>query len=363
VGNDAVNKQPTLDEQISAFKGFSAVDGVVQPEGTKTNQPAKADDADDTPRDKPLTAAEKLAQLSSGGRKAKQSEPEHDDEDEDENDDPSAKDAGADEDEDVDERQPRRDDRRAQSNRKGADKRIAQAVGRQRQAERERDAATSRVTSLEARLARLEAGGLTPPARGGNNSQNSGETQPDPADYQYGELDTRYISDLSRYETLKTLREEDTRRARAQQETQNNESRQAMAAKFREFETEGLARYDDFDVVVTQSANNGDWPLTPLLASLIIDSEHGPDIAYHLASDRKEAKRVAALTPAKQAAWFGQREAVLSAETPAAGNPALRVSRAPEAVRRQSRGSGSRQPPSADTTDFAAFERMATAKG
>lgn len=360
MGNDAVNKQPTLDEQISTFKGFTAVDGVVQPEGAKTSQSTK-DDADDQPRDKPLTAAEKLAQLSSGGRRAKQAEPEHDDEDEDEAD-QTVKDAGEDEDEDADDRQPRRDDRRSAGNRKGADKRIAQAVGRQRQAERERDAATARVTSLETRLARLEQGGLTQAPRGGNNSQTSGEAQPDPADYQYGELDTRYISDLSRYETLKTLREEDNRRARAQQETQNNESRQAMAVKFREFETEGLARYDDFDVVVTQSANNGDWPLTPLLASLIIDSEHGPDIAYHLASDRKEAKRVAALTPAKQAAWFGQREAVLSAETPAAGNPALRVSRAPEAVRRQSRGSGSRQPPSADTTDFAAFERLATAK-
>lgn len=358
--NDAINPQPTLEEQIGSFRGFSSVDGVVQTpdKDAKAAKGDKAEDGAEEREERPLTAAEKLAQLANGGRRApaRQAAEEHADEDEDEGRDDA--DGDEDEEDDAGERQPRRDDRRNER-RNSADKRIAQAVGRQRAAEREAAALRTRLDALERRL----DAGLTPPTARVNNNSNSGEEgPPNSADYQYGELDPRYISDLSRYETLKTIREEDNRRAQAQQQSRENAGRVEMATKFREFESDGLARYDDFAEVVTEPANRGEWALSPLLASLILDSEHGPDIAYHLASDRKEAKRVFELTPAKQAAWFGQREAVLSAETPAAGNPALRVSRAPESPRRQARGSGSRQPASPDTTDFAAFERMANAK-
>lgn len=357
--NDAINPQPTLEEQIGSFRGFSSVDGVVQPENGKLAKQAQNDDDGAEEREeRPLTAAQKLAQLANGGRRApaRQAAEEHADEDEDAGrDDESGEE---DEDEAAGERQPRRDDRRNER-RNSADKRIAQAVGRQRAAEREASALRTRLDALERRL---DAGLTQQPPRANNNSNSGDESPPNSADYQYGELDPRYISDLSRYETLKTIREEDTRRAQAQQQHRENAGRAEMATKFREFESDGLARYDDFAEIVTEPANRGEWALSPLLASLILDSEHGPDIAYHLASDRKEAKRVFELTPAKQAAWFGQREAVLSAETPAAGNPALRVSRAPESPRRQARGSGSRQPASPDTTDFAAFERMANAK-
>lgn len=365
MASDAVNPQPSLDEQMGAFRGFSAVDGVVQGQEPKQGGVKAVDGDADEPASKPLTAAEKLAQLSSPKRSAPARQ-EAEDADDDEEEDAGSVDAkgdGEDEDEADGDREQRRDTRQQQDRKNDPQKRIAQAVGRQRQAERERDAATRQLTALEQRLQRLESGLTQQPTRANNvASSGSDDGPPQAADYQYGELDTKYISDLARYETLQTIRAEDTRRSNAAAQSRENENRAAMAQRYRDFETEGLARYDDFDVVVTQSANAGEWALSPLLASLIIDSDHGSDIAYHLASDRKEAKRVFDMTPAKQAAWFGRREAVLSAETPAAGNPALRVSRAPEAVRRQARGSGSRQPPAPDTTDFAAFERMAQAK-
>jgi hypothetical protein len=188
---------------------------------------------------------------------------------------------------------------------------------------------------------------------------------PDAADYQYGELDTKFIADTARFETLKTLREEDQRRQTDQTNQRANAAQQEAAAKYKSFETSGLTRYDDFDEVVTESAKRGEWALSPILASLLVDSDNGPDIAYHLATTPAEASKVFAMTPAQQARWFGQRDAVLSSAPGASGrvvDTARVVSQAPDVPRREARGSGSRQQVSPDTNDFAAFEKLANAK-
>jgi len=350
MASDATNKQPTLEEQIGSFKGFAVQDGELQAPATSTKAIAAAQEGDKSSTKAP-TPAERLAALDKPAKAAKSEAAEPDDNDEpDAGGDAPAEDADEDEGEEQPERQPKA---------KSADKRIAQAVGRQRAAERERDAERARTAALEARLARLEAG-LTPPQARGNNTAS--DAPPDPSDYQYGELDTKFIADTARYETLKTLAEQETRRAAQAQQQRQADGQAAMAEKFREFEAEGLARYPDFDEVVSDSAKRGEWALSPLLASLLIDSEHGTDIAYHLATNRNEAKRVFGLTPAQQAKWFGQREAVLSSETPDARHVAARVSQAPGVPRREARGSGSRQQVSPDTADFAAFERLANTR-
>lgn len=356
MGNDAVNKVPSLDEQMGAFKGFSTEDGEVAG-STAVKGDAAAQEQARQPA-KAQTAAEKLAALGKpAGKATKQAQAEDEHADEDENAE-ADEGAGEGEDEGADEREQERSERRPKS----ADKRIAQAVGRQRAAERRAEAAERSLADLNARMARLEQGGLTQGRQPANNAADDQNTPPDPSDYQYGELDVKFIADTARYETLKTLREQDARRAQAQRQTQEDAGREAMAEKFRDFEVAGLARYDDFDEVVTESAKRGEWALSPLLASLLIDSDHGTDIAYHLASNRDEAKRVYAMTPAQQAKWFGQREAVLSSETPDARQIAARVSQAPGVPRREARGSGSRQQVSPDTADFAAFERLANSK-
>lgn len=195
-----------------------------------------------------------------------------------------------------------------------------------------------------------------------NNAADDQNTPPDPSDYQYGELDVKFIADTARYETLKTLREQETRRATEAQQRRQEDGQAQMAAKFRDFEAAGLECYPDFDEVVSEGAKRGKWALSPLLASLLIDSDHGTDIAYYLATNPKEARRVFDMVPAKQAAWFGQREAVLSSDAPDARSVAARVSNAPGVPRREARGSGSRQQVSPDTADFAAFERLANSK-
>lgn len=347
MASDAVNKAPTLDEQLGAFKGFSAENGeIVGSTSAKAiaaaQEPAKA-------VTKPLTAAERLAAFEKPTK--------DDDADEGAADEPAE---GAAE-EGEEEGEGEEDDPPAErtTKPKSADKRIAQAVGRQRAAERRAELAERQLSDLAARMTRLESGNLTPQPQRANNATSDIGTPPDPSEYQYGELDVKFIADTARYETLKTLAEQDTRRAAQAQQQRQAAGQTAMAEKYREFESEGLARYDDFDEVVTAGAQRGDWPLSPMLASLLLDSENGTDIAYHLATNRKEAKRVFELTPAQQAKWFGQRDAVLSSDAPGAHNVAKRVSNAPDVPRREARGNGSRQQVSPDTADFAAFERLA----
>lgn len=356
MASDAVAKTPTLEEQISEFKGFSTEDGKVVG-ATSTAAIAAAQTTEDKP--KAMTAAERLAALDAPAKPAKAKEAAAE-EGEDEGEEGKVEEEGDEEGEEEPkpepERRPRRND---------PQKRISDAVGKQRAAERERDAANARVAAMEARLARLEAGGLTNDKKGDSNDARDPAAPPDPADYQYGELDTKFIADTARFETLKTLREEEQRKQTDQTTQRVTAAQQEAAAKFKEFEAQGLTRYDDFDEVVTESAKRGEWALSPILASLLVDSDNGPDIAYHLASNKTEAAKVYAMTPAQQARWFGQRDAVLSSAPGASGrvvDTARVVSQAPEVPRREARGSGSRQQVSPDTPDFAAFEKLANAK-
>ena len=50
----------------------------------------------------------------------------------------------------------------------------------------------------------------------------------------------------------------------------------------------------------------------------ILDLEHGVDVAYHLAKNLPEAKRIAALSPVAQIMEIGKLETKLNAAKPAA---------------------------------------------
>jgi hypothetical protein len=74
----------------------------------------------------------------------------------------------------------------------------------------------------------------------------------------------------------------------------------------------------DFDSVTT----NPDLKITPTMAEVIVESDIGPEVAYHLGTNPQEAARIAALPLARQAAELGRLEAKLS-QPPAA--PAQRT--------------------------------------
>jgi hypothetical protein len=64
----------------------------------------------------------------------------------------------------------------------------------------------------------------------------------------------------------------------------------------------------DFDSVV----NDPTLKITPLMAEVIRESDCGPQVAYHLGTNRSEAERIASLPPHRQAAELGRLEARLT---------------------------------------------------
>ena len=87
---------------------------------------------------------------------------------------------------------------------------------------------------------------------------------------------------------------------------------------------EAKDKYPDFD----QVALNPSVPITNVMAETIRASEIGPELAYHLGSNPKEAERIAKLSPFLQAKEIGRIEAKLAAEP-----PVKKTSTAPEPIR------------------------------
>ncbi len=70
------------------------------------------------------------------------------------------------------------------------------------------------------------------------------------------------------------------------------------------------AKYDDFDQIV----RNPNLRITNEMAETIKSSDIGPDLAYHLGMNPKEALRIASLSPLQQAREIGKLEVKLSTE-------------------------------------------------
>jgi len=113
---------------------------------------------------------------------------------------------------------------------------------------------------------------------------------------------------------------------RAQELLQQREAAKRQAEimeAYHDKEEEVRGKYDDFD----QVAYNPQLPITDVMAETIRASEIGPELAYHLGSNPKEAERIARLSPFLQAKEIGRIEAKL-AETP----PVKKTSSAPAPI-------------------------------
>jgi len=120
---------------------------------------------------------------------------------------------------------------------------------------------------------------------------------------------------------------------------------------FHDREEEARNKYDDFE----QVAYNPKLPITNEMAQTIQSSEVGPDMAYYLGSNPKEAERISRLSPLQQAKELGKIEAKL------ADNPVVKkTSSAPAPIAPiTARSSGS---PATDTTDPRSIKSMSTSE-
>ena len=117
-------------------------------------------------------------------------------------------------------------------------------------------------------------------------------------------------------------------------------------------EEKAREKYDDFE----QVAYNPSLKVTTVMAQTIQASDVGPEIAYFLGSNPKEAERISRLSPFLQAKEIGKLEAKV-----AASPPTRKPSNAPAPIApvTNSRASGS---PAYDTTDPRSIKNMSTSE-
>lgn len=116
--------------------------------------------------------------------------------------------------------------------------------------------------------------------------------------------------------------------------------RLALVEAYQDREEQAREKYDDFEQVVY----NQNLPITDVMAQTIQASDVGPDVAYYLGSNPKEADRIARLSPFLQAKEIGRIEAKL-AENP----PVKRSTSAPPPIKPVTAKANSA--PVLDTTD------------
>lgn len=108
----------------------------------------------------------------------------------------------------------------------------------------------------------------------------------------------------------------------SQRELQKQQA--AIEDAYAEREEDARSKYDDFE----QVAYNPNLRVTDVMAETIKASDIGPDLAYWLGSNPKEAERISRLSPLLQAREIGKIEAKLGAEP-----PKKKTSSAPEPIR------------------------------
>lgn len=118
-------------------------------------------------------------------------------------------------------------------------------------------------------------------------------------------------------------------------------------------EEEAIEKYGDYDQVVK---NNPTLPITQVMADVIRMSDIGPDIAYFLGTNPKEAARISQLPAGLQAKEIGKIEAKLESNPPAV----KKTTNAPPPIAPvNGRGTGT---PTYDTTDPRSVKTMSTSE-
>jgi len=103
--------------------------------------------------------------------------------------------------------------------------------------------------------------------------------------------------------------------ARAEQiiQTRQQQARHSeIVAAYQDREEDARDKYEDFE----QVAYNPNLPITTVMAQTIQASEIGPEVAYYLGANPKEAERISRLEPMIQAKEIGRIEAKLVTDPP-----------------------------------------------
>lgn len=194
---------------------------------------------------------------------------------------------------------------------------------------------------------------------------NPEDGRPNPKDYEFGEADSEYITALAEWTADKRFEQRMAERDQQQQqkadyaEMQSNWDAQISAPEVAE-------QYPDFQQKVVEGADRGDWHCSPVMTVAIKSSPVGRDVAYELANNAAESKRIAALHPSEQVLEMGRLEGkflYLASQRQAAADPnptptpaPVKPSNAPNPPPARARGAGGKFETELDQT----YDRMLT---
>lgn len=125
----------------------------------------------------------------------------------------------------------------------------------------------------------------------------------------------------------------------------------AIIESYHEREEQARDKYEDFEAV----AYNPSLKITTVMAQTIQASDVGPDVAYYLGLNPKEADRISRLSPFLQAKEIGKLEAKV-ASSPPTKKPSSAPAPIQPVVASSSRG------PAYDTTDPRSLKSMSTSE-
>jgi hypothetical protein len=170
----------------------------------------------------------------------------------------------------------------------GVQKRIDKAVAKQREAER-------RAQELEQRLAEIQG---SRPAEPKHAEPAKAEGRPQAESFStYDE----YVEALADWK----LGEREKQREQAEAERKARDEQKQVADAWNKRVEQAKQKHDDYDDVIAEA----EIPITNAVRDALLTSEHGPELAYYLAQNPEECKRIAALQPVAAIRELGKLEA------------------------------------------------------
>lgn len=130
--------------------------------------------------------------------------------------------------------------------------------------------------------------------------------RPNPADYEFGDADPNYWDALTEWKADQKI---NARLAELEQKQTIGRQLEQLETSYSQRLAAVREEIPDYDDVVTKTAARREWPCPPVVALAIMDSEVGPKVAHHLATNREEAIAISRLSPIEQAMAFGRLEA------------------------------------------------------
>ena len=135
----------------------------------------------------------------------------------------------------------------------------------------------------------------------------------------------------------------------ARREAEKQQTAQLDA--YHDREEEARTKYDDFE----QVAYNPNLRITDVMAESIRTSDIGPEVAYYLGQNPKDADRISRLSPLSQAKEIGKIEVKLASDP-----PARKTTSAPDPIRPVAARNATN--PVYDTTDPRSIKSMSTSE-